>query len=182
MIETILESPWVVLAVGLVCSFAFFQVWLQMARTEGLWLSGGTLILSIALVVLGVYTETEKEVTIREVTQMASDLEKNFQDKISAAIYSKPTQEVIAAHELYKRSDFRQATITRIHSIEITGPTSARKAEIKMNVFIEASLGGMQVRAPRYVELTLYFVDKHWRVYDFKHADAFQGLKETNSP
>ena len=154
--------------------------WLNSGRREAILVAIGTLVLTLGLVALGVWVETEQESLRAMLYQTADDLQKNRKSQVIAAIYELPTDAVIEAKGLLNQKSytFEYAAIKKIHSLEISGPPLARRAIVKMNVFVEGTLGGYKAKAPQYVEVTLYRVNDRWLVYDFIRENPMVGIQE----
>ncbi len=73
------------------------------------------------------FESKEREQCTREIYEVAAAVEQNLKSQVLASIYAKPTEAVRAAEAIYEKSEFKQASITKLHSLEITGPNTARK-------------------------------------------------------
>lgn len=180
MLETVLENPSLVGILGGLITTAGAIWWLNSGRREGILIAISALVLTLGLVALGIRVETEQESLRAMLYQTADDLQNNRKSEIMATIYDLPSDAVIEAKGLLnqKSTTFSHAAIKKIHSLEISGPPSARRATVKMNVFVEATFGGYQAKAPQYVEVTLYRVNDHWLVYDFLRDNPMVGIQE----
>ncbi len=180
ILETVFENPWLVGIVGGLITIAAAVWWLNSGRREGILVAIGVLVLTLGLVALGIRVETEQESLRVMLYQTADDLQNNRKNQIMTTIYELPTDAVIEAKGLLnqKSSTFEYAAIKKIHSIEFSGPPSARRAIVKMNVFVEGTFGGYQAKAPQYVEVTLYRVNDRWLVYDFLRDNPMVGIQE----
>lgn len=182
MIELVLEKPWLVGVFGGALTLAAFQWWLSTARREAIQTTGVIFIVTVALVTMGVLVETEQESLRAMLYQTADDLKNNRKSEVLSAIYDRPSEEVVEAkkfinEEIYR---FEEASIKKLHAIELSGPQFERRALVKMNVFIQGQFGGMTAKIPRYVELTLYRVEDRWFVYHFTHDQPLAGFQENN--
>lgn len=179
MLEIVLESPWVVGAIGALLTVVAAYLGLRSGRPGGLWAAAAALVLTLLLVAIGVWVETEQESLRAMIHRTASDLQNNRRAEVIAAIYDNPTDEVLEARRLLEQKIYRFdfAAVKKIHEIKISGLKSERRAQVKMNVFVEGQFGSYKLKVPRFVELTLYRVGDRWLVYDFKHDQPFAGFQ-----
>jgi hypothetical protein len=179
MVEFVLESSWWVGAVGAILTVAAIQWWISSGRREALQIAIGTLLVTLVLVGVGYLIETEQESLRSMVYQTADHLQNNRNSEVVKAIYNHPTEQVLAAKRYIDegKHTFDAASIKKLHSIDFSGPSSARRAIVKMNVYVEGRFDGYLVKVPRYVEVTLYRVGDRWLVYDFTHDQPLSGFK-----
>ncbi len=179
MLELIFEKPWWVGIMGAILTVVAAQWWINSGRREAIQIAIGTLLLTFILIAVGVWVETEQETLRAMLYQTADDLQNNRKDKVASAIYSDPSEQVVAAKKYLNDGvyAFDVATIKKLHSIDISGPKSARRALVKMNVFVEGRFSGYTAKVPQYVEVTLYRDGDRWLVYDFTHDQPFAGFK-----
>jgi len=179
MLDMVLEKPWIVGILGGVATVAAAIWWLNSGRREAIVVSILALCLTLGLVGIGVWIETEQEALRSMVYQTANDLQNNRKTEILAAIYESPSDAVTEAKALLNERvySFEVASIKKIHSIEFSGPASARRAIVKMNVFVEGTFGSHKIKVPQFVEVTLYRVNDRWLVYDFIRDQPFAGFQ-----
>jgi hypothetical protein len=179
MIEFVLEKPLWVGILGAILTVVAIQWWIRSGRREAMLLAIGILMLTFAFVSAGNLIETEQESLRTMLYQTADDLKNNRKSEVTTAIYTNPTEQVVAAKRYIEEGTytFEAASIKKIHSIEFSGPKSARRAIAKMNVFVEGRFDGYGAKVPRYVEVTLYRVGDQWLVYDFTHDEPLSGFK-----
>ncbi len=179
MSEFVLEKPLWVGIFGAILTVLAVQWWINSGRSEAIRTAIGTLLLTLVLVGTGCLIETEQESLRTMLYQTANDLQNNRKSDVLNAIYSNPTEQVIAAKKYVDEGTytFDAASIKKIHSIEVSGPKSARRAIVKMNVYVEGRFDGYAAKVPRYVEVTLYRVGDRWLVYDFTHNQPLAGFK-----
>lgn len=179
MLELVLEKPvWVGILGGILTVVAAYW-WISSGRREAIQIAVGTLLLTLILVSVGCFIETEQESLREMLYRAADDLQNNRKSDVANAIYSNPTERVVTAKRYLDEGTytFEAASIKKLHSIEFSGPESARRALVKMNVFVEGRFDGYVAKVPQYVEVTLYRVDNRWLVYDFTHDQPFAGFK-----
>lgn len=179
MLEFVLEKPLWVGILGGILTVVAVQWWISSGRREAIQIAIGTLLLTLVLVGAGCLIETEQESLRTMLYQTADDLQNNRKLEVVNAIYSHPTEQVIAAKKYVEEGTytFDAASIKKLHSIEFSGPQSARRAIVKMNVFVEGRFDGYAAKVPRYVQVTLYRVGDRWLVYDFTHDQPLSGFK-----
>ena len=179
MLELVLERPLWVGVVGTILTIVAVQWWISSGRREAIQIAIAALVVSLMLVAIGVLVETEQESLRGMLYRTADDLQNNRKPEVASAIYSTPSEQVIAAKQYLNEGSyvFEIASIKKVHSIEFSGPQSTRRALVKMNVFVEGNFNGYAAKIPQYVEVTLYRVKDHWFVFDFTHDDPFAGFK-----
>ncbi len=153
--------------------------WIRSGQTEALYAALAIGVATAILFGVGWSIETENEGLRRMLFKTADDLENNRYEAVLATFYDRPEEAVIAARSMLesKKYLFTAARIKKIHSIEFAGPNEARRAVVRMNVFVEGTFHSYQAAVPRYVELSLFRVGKEWKVVNFTHQDAFEGFK-----
>jgi hypothetical protein len=155
------------------------QWWISSSRREAIQIAAGALVLTVLLVAISLRVETEQESLRAMLYETADHLQNNRKSQVAAAIYSTPSAPVVSARDYLNEGlyTFETASIKKIHSIDLSGPKSSRRALVKMNVFVEGTFNGYTVKVPQYVEVTLYRVNHQWLVYDFTHDQPFTGFK-----
>jgi hypothetical protein len=183
LIELILEKPGWVLAAAVAASLIALWSWIQTGQSKLLYLSAGVLAFGGILFAVGSYVETEQEFVRKFVFDTAASLEANQFDRVRASIYDRPSPAVLSAVAMLdsKNVHFDAARVKKIHSLEFSGPESARRAQIKMNVFVEGLIANHQLKVPAYVEVVLYKVDGQWKVQDFRYDHPMEGFKNSSS-
>jgi len=182
MIDILLEHPWIVLGIGLICSLASIQAALQLGKKELLWLAGLIAVVSSALCYAGNAIVTERESLVLMLNATAEALSENDEKTVLDAIYPNPSRHVLDTKSLLKQVQIGVFRITKIFDVRFSGPHDARRAKVALNVYIEATFHGMTRSSPRYIELVLYRVEDTWLVFDYTDAAPIQGFKDPLTP
>jgi hypothetical protein len=177
MIELILEHEWIVLVIGIASSAISCIVALNTGQKSMLLAALACLALAFGGFALSRWIVTEKESIRTMVLETAQKLEKNQRTEVRAAFYANPSETIINASRALDFIVFETAEVKKIHEITVTGPPSARRATVAMNVFVQVKGNRFNNGIPRYVELTLYRKDGSWFVYDFTEADPMVGFQ-----
>ncbi len=179
MVEFVLENPLGVGIVGGILTAVAIQWWFSTGSREAIPIAIAITLFSLVLVGVGFLIETEQELLRKMLFQTANDLQYNRKAELVNAMYRHPSERVIAAKRYIEEGayTFDAASIKKLHSIEFSGPESARRAIVKMNVYVEGRFEGYLAKVPQYVEVTLYRVGDHWLVYDFTHDQPLSGFK-----
>jgi hypothetical protein len=170
MSEILFESPLIVLAFGvvftLITGYAWFQTGNPWARNSAF----GCLLLTVFLVWLGNYIQTDKERVQSMLLETALALQNNDFEKVRQRIHPKATDVVQAASDRLKEVRFSAARISRIHEINVSqGPTLT--AQVRANVFVDVESQGFQAKTPRWVLLDLEEHEGKWKVVHFEHRN-----------
>jgi len=178
MISLVLESPWVVFGIGIAFSLVCIQAALQLGKKELFWIAGALAILSCILCYVGHVVVTEREAVTAMLTKTAAAIETNNYSTVLDAVFPTPATAVLNAQAILPSVKFKSFTITKIFDIRFSGPESARRSKVALNIYLAAEFRSMELELPQYLEITLYRVNDKWLVYDYINANPMQGFKE----
>jgi uncharacterized membrane protein YecN with MAPEG domain len=172
MAEFLFENPYVVGLVGALLTGLSLFGWIQTGNKIAAYVGLGFLLLTSFLVWLNLYVVTDREQIRVVLTDTSRELEENRHDAVKKRIHPDHTQQVASAVALLPRIKFDVATVTRVHSIELTKVGNKPSARVRMNVYVEVQTDFMPGKVPRWVQLDLEKLGDQWLVVDFVHKEA----------
>ncbi len=182
MMEVLLESPWIVAAIGIAITLVTLYVWLQTGRKEAMWGAVAVLVLTGLAVLVSHLVETPQEKLRARIHAIANDLENNRREAVLAAIHPAATETVQRAEAEMPNYRFKLARVTRIQSMRFQD-TQPKRAIVEMSVVVDVETNGFNGRVPRYVEIVFIDEGGTWLVYDYRHADPINRFRdEMKSP
>jgi hypothetical protein len=179
MIDYLLESPWQIGLLGAILTAVAIYGWLQSGDKRALWSSVAIAVVSIALVLISVFIDTDREIIRRFVFETAHELEQNQTEKVIAKIHPLANEGLLNARARLPSIRFLTAKVKTIHGIEVTSHRTGRSATVRMNVYVDAEYDGRQGRAPRWVQLVLEESEGRWMIVSFEqHEPHYEMLNE----
>lgn len=179
MLELLLESPVTIGLVGSILSIATFYAWVQSGSRPFLWTSIGLLLGTLALVLLSLVIDTDREVLRRFIYETARELESNQYQKVIAKIHPQATGELQDARVRLPEIRFTTARVKSIHKMDVTRHRTGVNATVTMNVYVEVEYGDRQGKAPRWIQLMLEQSQGKWKIVSFEHREPhYQMLNE----
>ncbi|MCU0707980.1 MAG: hypothetical protein MUF23_06795 [Pirellula sp.] len=179
MLEFLLERPVTIGLAGSILSIATFYAWVQSGLRPLFHTSIGLAVGTLALVLIGWFIDTDRDILRRFVYETAQELETNQHQKVAAKIHPQATGELQDAKLRLPDIRFSVARIKSIHGIEVTRHRTGVTATITMNVYIEVEYGDRGGKAPRWVQLILEQLDGEWRIVSFEQREPhYQMLNE----
>lgn len=172
MAEFLFENPYVIGFVGVVLTILSLFGWVQTGNRIAAYVGLGFLSLTIFLVWLNLYVVTDREQIRVVLTDTSLELQENRHDAVKKRIHPDHSQQVASALTLLPRIKFEIATVTRVHSIEMTTVGNKPSARVRMNVYVEVQTDFMPGKVPRWVQLDLEKLGDQWLVVDFVHKEA----------
>lgn len=172
MAEFLFENPYVIGFVGTVLTVLSLFGWIQTGNRIGAYAGLGFLLLTILLVWLNLYVVTDREQIRVVLSDTALELQENRHDAVKKRIHPDHSQQVASAIALLPRIKFEIATVTRVHSIELSQIGNNPTARVRMNVYVEVQTDFMPGKVPRWVQLDLEKSGDRWLVVDFVHKEA----------
>jgi hypothetical protein len=172
MTEFLFENPYLVGFVGALLTGLSLFGWIQTGNRIAAYAGVGFLLLTCFLIWMNVYVVTDRE-TIRVVlSETAMELQENRFDAVKKRVHPDHTQQVASAMAMLPRIKFDVATVTRVHSIELSKVGNKPSARVRMNVYVEVQTDVMPGKVPRWVQLDLEKSGDRWLVVDFVHKEA----------
>jgi hypothetical protein len=164
MFDFVLESPVTILLVGAIVTGVTAYGALQTGNRLA-WQGSATLgVLTIVLVALSLWIDTDREEVREFVLETARELEANESDKVIAKIHPQATHELLEARSRLASIQFNVAKIKTFHGIDVKSTPTGRTATVRMNAYIEAVYQGNRGSAPRWVQLSLEEQEGLWRI------------------
>jgi hypothetical protein len=178
MTELFFESPVTLAVTGIVFVVMALIVWIKAGYSAALYTAIGLVIATIALVLLSLQIQTDREAVQSVLDNIASAVQRNDISEVLSYIHPSATEGVRKAESEFPNYHFTEARITGIKSIEVDNRTQPPSAIAEFYVAVSASANGMQANGIRRFVRT-YFVkrDGKWLVHDYQHFDVGQSLK-----
>lgn len=171
MLDFLFESTLTIGSVGGFLAIAGFYAWIQTGLKSLLYSSIAVVLVTLLLVAVGIFVDTDREVLRRFVFETARELEANESQKVVAKIHPQASSELQEIRSLLPEIRFQAARVKAIHQIDIKRHRTGVNATITMNVYVEVEYGERRGRAPRAAKLTLEQVDGRWMIVDFEQDD-----------
>lgn len=171
MLDFLFESPLTIGLVGGVIAIAAFYAWIQTGLKPIFYASIAVVLITLLLVAIGIFVDTDREVLRRFVYETARELEANESQKVVAKIHPQASNELQEIRLRLPEIRFNAARIKGIHQIDIKRHRTGVIATITMNVYVEVEYGDRRGKAPRAAKLTLEQTDGRWMIVDFQQDD-----------
>lgn len=176
---TLLESPILMLVIGLTTAALLGGLWLQTGKRILLVGLVAILTLTAAGILLEKSVQTEREKVEATLHTIARDIERNDRPAVLRHIHSRAPEIRRAAESETATYEFEQVKIKSNLEIELHD-TDPPTATARFNVVVVGSGGGLgkHRRVPRYVKLILEKEEGQWRVLQYSHQDPSVGFKK----
>ena len=181
MLNTILETPWYAMGLGVIFLVAFCTAWIQTSTGKLLWGCLGSCIVFGGLVALEALVMTEREQIVATVVSIARAVEK--QDFEKAVSFIHPSQQATRSQAL---SELKRYKITRINIknnlvLKLHTNRTPIEASVGFNVFVRGGIaiaGFDEQQGPRYIHAEFVFIDEEnrWYLTSYGHMDIRAGL------
>lgn len=165
------ESPWLIGGIGFALVLLAAYLWLQSGQAIALRVAGGFVALTLLLVGINVWIDTEQEVVRRTLYQLAADLQANRFDKVSEHVHPDASSELLNLRDQVQSVRFTTARIKTIHGIMFGPSKNPRTAVVRMNVVVSGDFSGIQGTWPRWVQFNLEQVGGKWLIVDYDHRE-----------
>jgi hypothetical protein len=187
----LVEDPlWIVL-VGVVATAVLVVAWLKTGRAPILYAAIAAVALTALLLAVERMVVTDREAVRQALLEMKADAEANDADRLLAHVHSN-AHEVRADIERYYGL-FRVDHVfmsPRLKDIVVDADNDPPVATAEFNVRVIGRVRGTEEsqQVLRFLVVTLYLEDGQWRVGNYRHEDAMEGVKqrdeapETTSP
>ena len=181
MLNTILETPWYAMGLGVISLVGFFVAWIQTGTGKLLWGCLASIIVFGGLVALEAVVETEREQIVATVVSIAHAVER--QDFEEAVSFIHPSHEATRRQAL---SDLKRYKITRVNvknnlAMKLHADRTPIEASVGFNVFVRGGIaiaGFDEQQGPRYIHAEFVFIAKEnrWYLTSYGHMDIRAGL------
>lgn len=181
MLNTILETPWYAMGLGVIFIVGFFAAWIQTGSGKLLWGCLGSFIVFGGLVALEAIVTTEREQIVATVVSIARAVER--QDFDEAVSFIHPSQKATRIQAL---SELKRYKITRINIknnlvMKLHSNRSPIEASVGFNVFVRGGIaiaGFDEQQGPRYIHAEFVFIaeENRWYLTSYGHLDIRAGL------
>ena len=152
--------------------------WLKTGIKPILYAAGVFLLITLGLVVLERIVETDREQIARTLDLMARDVMRDDLDAVLDWIHPSAEQTRKIAAQEFPRYEFHHVDIKNNLELDTKSSTPPKEVVATFNVVVIVSdETGNEVRAPRFVTLTLIQDEDVWKVADYKHEGAMVGLR-----
>ena len=181
MLNTILETPWYAMGLGVISLVGFFVAWIQTGTGKLLWGCLASIIVFGGLVALEAIVETEREQIVATVVSIAHAVER--QDFEEAVSFIHPSHEATRRQAL---SELKRYKITRVNVknnlvMKLHADRTPIEASVGFNVFVRGGIaiaGFDEQQGPRYIHAEFVFIAKEnrWYLTSYGHMDIRAGL------
>lgn len=176
MTELFFESPVTLGVLGAVLAIMALVVWIKGGFSAALYTALGLILLTIALVLLSIRVQTDREAITTVLDDVAAAVQRNDLPAVLVHILPSAATSVRQAKTEFPNYHFTEARITGIKGIEVDRSRQSAIAEFYVAISLDAN--GNQVDGVRRFVRT-YFVkhDGRWLVNNYEHFSVEQSLK-----
>jgi hypothetical protein len=181
MLNTILETPWYAMGLGVISFVGFFAAWIQTGTGKLLWGCLGSIIVFGGLVALEAVVETQREQIVATVVSIARAVEKgDFNEAVSFIHPSQKATRIRALSEL-KRYQITRINIKNNLVMKLHSNRTPIEASVGFNVFVRGGIaitGFDEQQGPRYIHAEFVFIveENRWYLTSYGHMDIRTGL------
>jgi hypothetical protein len=176
-----LENPWLVGCLGFALSALTLFAWIKTGQTVAWKAAAAMFGLTVLLVAINVWVDTEREVVTRTLYQLAADLEGNRFQQVIARIHPDASPELLQLKTQLQDVHFDTARIKAIHGIQFGSSKTPRTAAVRMNVVVGGERSGMKGTVPRWVRLQLEQDRGQWMVVNYEFRDPHYEMLNQNA-
>ncbi len=175
------ESPFLLGIVGGFLSAVAIVVWTQLPDAKGqrIALSSALLFsaMTIGLVLLSMWIETDQEKIESTLHRVAAALESNDHPLVYSYIHPNATEGIQHAKGELPRYKFNDARVTRIKEIQVVPDSVPPTAIAEFNVVVNVDIGNNNGRAARFVRVYFMQRDDCWLIRDYEHFEPTAGFR-----
>lgn len=182
MTELFFESPITLGLTGSLFTIMALVVWIKGGFGAALYSAIGLALGTIALVLLSLWTQTEREAIEMVLNDVASAVERNDLQAVLEHIHPGAVGGIHRAKVEFPSYHFSEARITGIKSVEVQGNSQPPSAIAEFYVAVSIASNNAQANGIRRF-VRAYFVkrDGKWLVHDYQHFDPGQGMRSSES-
>lgn len=177
MSELFLENPLVLGLAGGVATAIALAIWIQGSQRPAMYSAVVLAVLTLILVEINVYVQTDRERVQVLIHQVAKDIQNNDLEKILSVIHPNAPQLVRAANDASRNFKFSVARVTGIKQIQVDRQANPPKATAEFYVVVNASVRGTAVGGRGFVRVTLLKSNDRWLVQEYQAFDPSVGFK-----
>lgn len=166
MFDWLFENTWIVGGLGVFAVGLAVFAWIQTGHSWALRTAVGLGVLTVLLVAMNLWVETEREELLRTLYGLADDLQANRTDRVLAQIHPEASPQLSHYRDRLRDVRFHYARIKTIHGIEIGPSRTPRTAVVRLNAVVEAEQSGLRGTVPRWVRLRFEKEKGKWWIVD----------------
>ena len=177
----ILENTLLIGVVGAVLSGLLAYTGIQLAEKRVLIGAGALCFLTVVLVVISQWIETDREQLRRTMNEIAVAVQQNDHDRFFTYFHPNASSGVQHAMSEVPRYTFHQASVTSIRNIVVNDRTQPPTAITEFIAAFKVSSDnpqsyGAEFNSRRFVKVYWMKQGEKWQVLDYEHADFMQGF------
>jgi hypothetical protein len=180
MTTLLFEQPWMVGAIGTVLALVTFYGWSQSGNSHALIAACSLLLATSVLFFLNVWVVTYSEEVRAWLSDTQSELENNERIQVKERIHPEASDVVNSYVVRMNDIEFSKVTITKIHGVDISDKRGKPRANIRMNVLIDARMHELSGRAVRWLNVSLEKVDGRWLVLEVEVREPQHAIMGSN--
>ncbi|MFN7730478.1 MAG: hypothetical protein ACK5OB_01150 [Pirellula sp.] len=166
MFDWLFENIWLVGGLGLFAVGLAVFAWIQTGHPWALRTAAGLGVLTVLLIAMNLWVETEREELLRTLYGLADDLQANRTDRVLAQIHPEASPQLNHYRDRLREVRFHYAKIKKIHGVEIGPSRTPRTAVVRLNAMVEGEQSGMRGTVPRWVRLRFEKENGKWLIVD----------------
>ncbi len=173
------EKPLLIGVLGAISAVVLGFIWLQSARRQVLYALITVLILTLLGILMARFVVTDREAVDALLHEAARAVERNDLAGLLKLIHPQAQTIRDRAQAEFPNYEFHEVKIKSNLEITFDKPDHPTEAVAKFNVVVVGSQrqGLIQNRrVPRYCSVTFRKDGSEWRVIEYEHADAREGL------
>jgi len=181
--DFLLESEIVVGLVGLLISAMLIYVGLRLAQSR-VWLAGvAALALTLILVAVGFWVETDREQIRRSMNEIAIALRDNNHERVFSYFHPNATAGILQVKTELPQYTFKSARVTRVIDVSVNSSTQPPTAVSEFIASVKVMLNNPSLYdgprdARRFIKVYWMKKNDRWLVRDYEHFDVMQAFRE----
>lgn len=169
------EAPWLMGGIGAIVTGVSGLAWLQ---TGNAWAKNIALALGVVtalFVWINFQVKTDGELVEEVVLAIAREIENNDHARVRQRIHPDASERVVSAVDQLPKVKFREARITKIHSVEVQGKSSPKSAFVQMNVILKVDSEYFSGNAAAWIQVELEQKAGQWLVVNYEQREPQYG-------
>jgi len=177
----IAEHPWQIALGGFFFTLATLWGWVQTGSQAAFRTGIGLAIATLLLVLFSINSDSPRKEVVRQMDRIMSLVAANRIDEIERMLSPGASPALRDGIAQSRGVQVEKAQITRLHGIDLSPSSSPTTAKVRMNVVVQADVGGAGRDFPQYVEVEFRREGKDWKIFEVFHGEPTIGFQNDPS-
>lgn len=177
----IAEHPWQIALGGFFFTLATLWGWVQTGSQAAFRTGIGLAIATLLLVLFSINSDSPRKEVVRQMDRIMSLVAANRIDEIERMLSPGASPALRDGIAQSRGVQVEKAQITRLHGIDLSPSSSPTTAKIRMNVVVQADVGGAGRDFPQYVEVEFHREGNDWKIFEVFHGEPTIGFQNDPS-